>query len=106
AERRTHGKFLLIPGFMARTYAVAAGDRALFRRTLQRVRDTPEDIDPDERLPNLLARRRAVRDLQQENRFFTARLAPAPTHPRTETDRSRPHRTARHALVRRRDAGQ
>jgi hypothetical protein len=70
ATRRTGGKYLLIPGLMARSYAVMIGDRALFQRTLQKVLATPENVDPGARLPNLLARRRAERDLRNESRFF------------------------------------
>jgi hypothetical protein len=82
AARRTHGKFLPIPGFMARTYAVAVGDRALFQKTLKQVRDTPGDVEPNARLPNLLARRRAARDLAHEDEFFsrTKKLSRRPVH--------------------------
>jgi tetratricopeptide (TPR) repeat protein len=73
ALQRTGGKYLLIPGLMARSYAVMMGDRALFERTLQRVLDTPEDVEPGARLANLLARRRAARDLEHKERFFPSR---------------------------------
>jgi tetratricopeptide (TPR) repeat protein len=70
AIRRTGGKFLLIQGLMARTLFVDRGDRQAFRATLQKILDTPENVNPDSRLPNLLARRRAARDLAREHEFF------------------------------------
>ncbi len=70
AIRRTGGKFLIIPGLMARTLYVERGDRARFRSTLQKIVDSSPNLAPDVRLPNLLARRRAARDLAHEQEFF------------------------------------
>jgi hypothetical protein len=70
AIRRTDGKFLLIQGLMARTLYVDRGDREGFRSTLKEILDTPENVDPDARLANVLARRRAARDLAHEEDFF------------------------------------
>ncbi len=77
AIHRTGGNYLLIPGFMARSYAVVTGDRALFERTLRGILATPENVDPQSRLPNLLAKRRAARDLAHEASVFVVRPAPS-----------------------------
>jgi hypothetical protein len=53
----------------ARTYAVMVQDRALFRQLLQEVIDAG-DVDPAQRLPNQIAKRRAVRYLAQIDNLF------------------------------------
>jgi len=66
----THGKYLLVQVMMARAYAVAIHDRALFERTLRDVLATPADVEPRARLANEMARRRAARYLAREADLF------------------------------------
>lgn len=54
----------------ARTYAVMAQDRALYERLLREVIDAPDDILPEERLANLVAKRRARRYLTEADALF------------------------------------
>ncbi len=70
AAQRTDGKFLFVPVFMARYYAVITQDRPLFEATLKKVLETPSDIDPSQRLANELAKRRAKRYLDHVEDFF------------------------------------
>ncbi len=70
AAQRTGGKFLFVPVFMARFYAVITQDRPLFESTLKRVLETPADIDPSQRLANELAKRRAKRFLDHVEDYF------------------------------------
>jgi hypothetical protein len=88
ATARTGGKYLLIPGFMARSYAVVIGDRALFEKTLRQILATPDNVAPESRLPNLLARRRAARDLGRADTFFVNRGGKN----RARTNRAATHR--------------
>jgi tetratricopeptide (TPR) repeat protein len=66
----THGRYLLVQVMMARAYAVAVHDRALFERTLRDVLATPADVEPRARLANEMARRRAARYLARAADFF------------------------------------
>lgn len=70
ARAVTGGKSLLVPVMMARTYAVATRDEALFRGTLLEVLRTPPGIWPAGRLANELAHRKARRYLEHADRFF------------------------------------
>jgi tetratricopeptide (TPR) repeat protein len=54
----------------ARICAVALRDRALYQRLLQEVIDADPNLDPDLRLANILAQRRARRYLAQIDEFF------------------------------------
>jgi len=55
----TEGKFLLTYVYYARSYAVQTLDEALFTELLQKVQDTPADVLPEARLPNMIAKRKA-----------------------------------------------
>ncbi len=66
----THGKFLLPKVLLARRYAVATQDRALFHNTLVEVLQTDPAIWPEQRLANELAHRRARRYLKLEKELF------------------------------------
>ncbi len=57
--RISGGKFLMADVFLAEYYAPLVLDQELFESTLQKVLDTPPDIDPDIRVMNELARERA-----------------------------------------------
>ena len=71
AESRSKGENLMIPVLYARQYAVATGNRALFRRLLQEVVDSPP-LSRERRLLNTLAREQAERLLADEARLFEA----------------------------------
>lgn len=71
-------RYLLHQVMYARTYAVAARDRALFERLLREVLDAG-DVLPAERLSNQLARRRARRYLDQVDTLFPPPEPAAPT---------------------------
>lgn len=64
----------------ARLYAVQVQDRALYERLLREVIDAPDDVLPEERLANLVAKRRARRYLDDIDTVF----APAETDATTE----------------------
>ena len=66
----TSGKFLLTKTMMARFYAVVVQDRALFEKTLKEVIAAPDDIYPDFRLANQIAKRRAARYLAHAEDYF------------------------------------
>ncbi len=65
----------------ARTYAVMVQDRALYQRLLREVLDAG-DVMPDERLANLVAKRRAERYLDETDTAFSP---DEPSQPATET---------------------
>ncbi len=66
----TDGKFLLAKVMMARFYAVVVQDRALYDKTLKEVIDASEDIYPEYKLANQIAKRRAVRYLAHAEDYF------------------------------------
>ncbi|MCG8421662.1 MAG: TRAP transporter TatT component family protein [Proteobacteria bacterium] len=66
----TQNKLLLVNVFYARHYAVMVQDRALFRKLLLGVLNTPPSIWPDQRLANEIAHRRARRYLKYEREWF------------------------------------
>ncbi len=66
----TSGKFLLAKVLQARFYAVVMQDRALFEKILADVLATPAEVLPSARLPNELAKRRAVRYLKLAEDLF------------------------------------
>lgn len=67
----TQRRFLTYQVMMARTYAVQVQDRALFRRLLHEV-ICAGDVWPEQRLANVLAKRRALRYAAQLNDLFEA----------------------------------
>jgi hypothetical protein len=66
----TGGKYLLTKVMMARYYAVVTQDRPLFESTLKAVLATSDDVWPDQRLANELAKRRAKRYLEHVEDYF------------------------------------
>jgi hypothetical protein len=64
------GKFLLPYVYYARYYATRILDEALFTSTLNKVIATPENILPEERLPNAIAKYKAKCLLEQKDDFF------------------------------------
>jgi len=70
AIANTGGKFLLHKVMMARFYAVVTQDRPLFESTLKAVLAAPNDIWPDERLANEVAKKRAKRYLDHAEDYF------------------------------------
>jgi tetratricopeptide (TPR) repeat protein len=64
------GRYLMAPVMLARAYAVAAKDRALFEATLRRVLATDAGVLPEARLANTFARRRALRYLDRAPQLF------------------------------------
>jgi hypothetical protein len=70
AIRLTERKNLLYLVTEAQLVAVALQDRTLYRTLLQEVLDASPDIDPDNRLGNLLAKRRAARMLGRIDDLF------------------------------------
>jgi hypothetical protein len=77
AIQLTQRKNLLFLVTEAQLVAVALQDRALYRALLQEVIDAG-DIDPANRLPNLLARRRAIRYLARIDELFEPVAGEAP----------------------------
>ena len=76
AIRATSGKNLMYHVLLARIVAVALQDRALYKKLLTTVLDAPRDIDPDQRLANQLAKRRAARYLTELEDLFAPEAAP------------------------------
>lgn len=66
----TEGRLLIVQVSMARYYAVAIGDYALFKTLLEEV-VAAGDVLPEARLLNVIARRRAERYLRQAHLFFS-----------------------------------
>lgn len=63
-------KFLLPYIYYARFYTTRTFDEKLFTKTLSKVLETPDDILPDQRLPNVIAKNKAKRLLSQKDDFF------------------------------------
>ena len=63
-------KFLLPYVYFAKYYAVRALDEDLFRKTLTRVINTPDDILVDQKLPNAIAKHKAKYLLKQIGELF------------------------------------
>lgn len=59
ALQLTAGKLLLVHLFTAYPYAVQTQDRRLFETMLQAILDAPEDLSPEQRLSNAIAKARA-----------------------------------------------
>ena len=66
----TTGRYLMAKALYARTYLRAVGDKAGYRQTLQDVLDADENIFPEQRLANTLAKDRAKRWIAQTDKFF------------------------------------
>jgi len=65
--RISGGRFLMADVFLAEYYAPLVLDEELFDTTLQRVLDTPPDVDPEIRVMNELAKERARRLLEKRD---------------------------------------
>lgn len=70
ALRLTGGRFLLVRVFTADPYAVQIQDRALFEAELRAILDAPEDLAPEQRLLNEIAKARARRLLERIDELF------------------------------------
>lgn len=68
--RINQNKFLLSQYFYAQSYAVQVQDLELFRSLLQQILTAPEDLLPEQRLANAIARKKAQTLLDQENDKF------------------------------------
>lgn len=66
----TKGDSLLVYLFIADPYAVQIQDRALFEARLQAILDAPEDLAPEQRLMNQVAKVRARVLLERMNELF------------------------------------
>ncbi len=64
------GKFLLAYVFYAKPYAVQVQDRELFQKLLKKVEEASPDILPEQRLANMIAKRKAKRLLENINEYF------------------------------------
>ncbi|HEX6278296.1 MAG TPA: TRAP transporter TatT component family protein [Polyangiaceae bacterium] len=78
AIQATGGKNLMYMVIEAQIVAVALQDRALYKALLTKVIEAPSDINPDERLLNQLAKRRAARYLAQIDQLFEPEALPEP----------------------------
>jgi hypothetical protein len=78
AIRATGGKNLMYHVVEAQIVAVALQDRALYKSLLTTVVEAPTDLNPDERLLNQLAKRRAHRYLAQIDQLFEPEAPPEP----------------------------
>lgn len=76
----TEGKNLLVKVNMARTYAVKRQDREMYIRLLTEVLEAG-DINPEARLQNMIAKRRAERYLQQVDQKIPRSATPPPAEP-------------------------
>ncbi len=74
----TEGKNLLVKVNMARTYAVKRQDREMYIRLLTEVLEAG-DINPEARLQNMIAKRRAERYLAQVDQKIPRAATPAPS---------------------------
>ena len=70
ALKLTGGKYLLIPFLYSKTYAVQNQDQDLFRVQLQKVLETSEDILPEQRLANQVAKKKAAILLGKNDDLF------------------------------------
>jgi tetratricopeptide (TPR) repeat protein len=60
ALKITEGKYLLISFLYAKTYAVQNQDRNLFKTQLEKVLEASDDVFPEQRLANQIAKRKAA----------------------------------------------
>ncbi len=87
----TDGKFLMGKAMFAHVYHKAVLDRAGYVKTLREVIDAPDDLFPQQRLANELAKVRARRYLSEVDEYFDSpegEKAPAPesTEPEESSD--------------------
>ncbi|RME00594.1 MAG: hypothetical protein D6812_09535, partial [Deltaproteobacteria bacterium] len=66
----TQGKFLIPKYFLARFYAINTFDCPLFVRTLREIVEAPDDLWPEQRLANEVAKKRARRLLDNLDEYF------------------------------------
>jgi hypothetical protein len=81
AINATHGKNLMYHVIEAQIVAVALQDRALYKKLLTTVTEAPKDLNPEGRLINQLAKRRAERYLSQTEHLFAPEEPPAAEPP-------------------------
>ncbi len=70
ALKITEGKFLLISLLYSKTYAVQNQDQELFEIQLKYVLNAPDDIFPEQRLANQIAKKKAAILLGKINELF------------------------------------
>jgi len=70
ALKITEGKYLLIPLLYSKTYAVQNQDQKLFEMQLKKVLETSEDIFPEQRLANQVAKQKAAILLGKTDELF------------------------------------
>lgn len=70
ALKITEGKYLLIPLLYSKTYAVQNQDQKLFEIQLKKVLETSEDIFPEQRLANQVAKQKAKTLLEKIDELF------------------------------------
>ena len=70
ALRITHGKFLMVYVYYARSYAVQTQNQALFEELLNTVMTTPIDVLPEFRLGNAIAKEKAKLLLAKKDDLF------------------------------------
>jgi tetratricopeptide (TPR) repeat protein len=70
ALKITEGKFLLISFLYAKTYAVQNQDRDLFKEQLKKVLEASDDVMPEQRLANQIAKRKAAVLLGEIDELF------------------------------------
>jgi len=66
----THGRFLSTRLYYAEYFARQTQDRALFERQLHAILDAPDDLLPEQRLANAVAKRKAARLLSRVDEWF------------------------------------
>ena len=66
----TQGRFLMPKLYYAQFYAVPTQNQELFEKTLREVIDAPNDLMPEERLANQVAKKRAIKLLSQKKDLF------------------------------------
>lgn len=70
ALKITEGKYLLISLLYAKTYAVQNQDRELFKTQLEKVLEASDDVLPEQRLANQIAKRKAAVLLEEIDELF------------------------------------
>lgn len=68
--RISKNKYLLAKYLYAKTYAVQIQDRELFKNVLQEIINAPENLLPEKRLTNEIAKKKAKALLEQEEDLF------------------------------------
>ncbi|HEX6767634.1 MAG TPA: TRAP transporter TatT component family protein, partial [Polyangiaceae bacterium] len=93
----TGGKNLMYHVVEAQIVAVALQDRALYKSLLTTVIEAPTDLNPDERLLNQLAKRRAARYLAQIDQLFEPETPPDTSNSSQQTDQQTDQHADQHA---------